>query len=96
MGFEPQTASRSVYQGRLAVSGLDAGKQVFNGFSVDRKIMYLGLAAVSSPSPHRNHAILVRIFPPSFPRLPALAPTGSVTSVPWRLFGAGTEYSLTV
>ena len=59
MGFEPQTESKSVYQGRLAVSGVDAGKQVFNGFSVGRKIMCLGLAAVSSLSPHRNHVIFI-------------------------------------
>lgn len=57
MGFEPQTESNSVYQERLAVSGVDAGKQVFNVFSVGRKIMCLGLAAVLSLSPHRNHAI---------------------------------------
>ena len=43
-------------------------------FSVGKENHVLGLGpAVSSPSPHRNRAIVIQIFPPSFPRIPALA-----------------------
>lgn len=61
MGFEPQAESKSVYQG---VSGLDAGKQVFNDFSVGGKIMCLGFGRRVEPIPAPKPCDFYTNFPP--------------------------------